>query len=244
MQSNWQANFFHGVALEFWRRAMSPEQTRAEADFLERVLNPNPNERLLDVPCGNGRHAIELANRGYSLTGVDSSEEYIAEARAAAAHPIRWVLGDMCELPWKDEFQGAYCFGNSFGYLDYGGARTFLAAIARALKPGGKLAVDTGMVAESILPALGKGRFHRLGDIVVVSENKYHPAESRLDITYTFIQDGRVESRPTSSYCFTSGEICRMAVDAGFEVVNLFGSFAGESYELGSPRLVLVLQKR
>ena len=78
MQSNRQTEFFRGVALEMWRRAVSPEQTRAEVDFLEKVLQAGPQSKLLDVPCGNGRHAVELAKRGYSLTGVDSSEEFLA----------------------------------------------------------------------------------------------------------------------------------------------------------------------
>src|SRR5258708_4253508 len=158
MQSKWQANFFRGVALEFWRRAMSPEQTRAEADFLEKALRAVPNAQFLDVPCGGGRHAIELARRGYRLTGVDSSEEFLTEARTSGL-PIRWVLGDMCELPWPEEFDGAYCAGNSFAYLDHGGAGNFLAAVAGALRPGGRFVMDTGMAAESILPGLGKGRW-------------------------------------------------------------------------------------
>ncbi len=244
MQSNWQANFFHGVALEFWRRAVSPEQTRAEADFLEKVLKLGPNASILDVPCGNGRHAVELAGRGYSLTGVDLSEEFVSEARATAP-AVRWVQGDMCELPWKEEFHGAYCWGNSFPYLDgRTGVRRFLGAVANALRPGGRFVVDTGMAAESILPTLGKGRFHKLGDMFVVSENRYDPAESRLDIDYTFIHQGKVETRPTSSYCFTSGEICRMHEESGLAVVELLTSLAGDAYQLGSPRLLLVSQKK
>ncbi len=58
MQSNWQTNFFRGAALDAWRRFVNPENTRADADFLERALHLNPGARLLDVPCGNGRHAI------------------------------------------------------------------------------------------------------------------------------------------------------------------------------------------
>jgi SAM-dependent methyltransferase len=244
MQSNWQADFFRGVALEFWRRAMSPEQTRKEADFLEKALQAGPNAQLLDVPCGNGRHAMELARRGYSLTGVDSSDEFIAEARGATALPIRWILGDMCELPWQQEFHGSYCCGNSFGYLDASGARIFLAAVAKTLRPGGRFVMDTGMAAESILPALGKGRWHRLGDMIVLSENRYHPAQSRLDIDYTFIQQGKMETRGSSSYCFTSGEICRMHAEAGLEVVELLGWYDGEPYQMGSRGLMVVSQKR
>jgi SAM-dependent methyltransferase len=243
MHSKWQADFFRGVALEMWHRAVSPEQTRAEADFLEKVFQAAPQAELLDVPCGYGRHAVELASRGYSLTGVDSSQEFLADARAATSLPIRWILGDMCELHWESEFQGAYCFGNSFCYLDTAGARKFLAAVAASLVSGGRLVIDTGMAAESILPSLGKGRHHRLGDMIMLSENQYHPADSRLDIAYTFIQNGKVETHPSSSYCFTTAEICRMHAEAGLEVEQLLGSFTGEPYQLGSPRLILVSQK-
>ena len=243
MQSNWQTDFFRGVALELWRRVTSPEMTRAEVEFLERALLVAPNAQLLDVPCGSGRHAVEFANHGFMVTGVDQSEEFIEEARSGASGRTRWVLGDMCELPWVSEFDGAYCFGNSFGYLDRGGVSRFLSAVARALKPGGRFVVDTGMAAESILPGLLQKRWHRAGDIFMLSENQYHPAESRLDIDYTFIRNGSVETRPSSSYAFTVAEIRRMHAEAGLEPVDMFGSVAEEPYQLGSPRLILVSQK-
>jgi SAM-dependent methyltransferase len=243
MQSNWQTDFFRGVALEVWRRVTSPEQTRAEVEFLERVLRISPGAQLLDVPCGNGRHALEFASRGYSMKGVDLSEEFIAEVRQSSAK-ARWVLGDMCELPWVSEFDGAYCFGNSFGYLDRANANRFLHGIARALKPGARFAIDTGMAAESILPGLLRTRWFKLGDIFMLSQNQYNPAEGRLDIEYTFIHGGEVETRPTCSYVFTVAELCRMHADAGLETVELLGSIAGEPFQLGSQRLILVSQKR
>ncbi len=243
MQSKWQVNFFRGVALDMWRRAVSAEQTRAEADFLERVVARGANARLLDVPCGNGRHAVELAGRGHRMSGVDLSEEFLAEARGASPLPIEWVSGDMCELPWTSEFDGAYCFGNSFGYLDAAGARVFFSAVAGALKPGGRFAIETGMAAESILPGLLQKRWYRLGDLFMLSENQYHPAVGRLDIQYTFIRDSVVDTRPTSSYVFTVAEICRMGLEAGFRTLELLGSTAGEPYQLGSPRLILVFER-
>jgi SAM-dependent methyltransferase len=242
MQSKWQVEFFRGVALDMWRRAVSAEQTRTEADFLERVLARGAHARLLDVPCGNGRHVVELAGRGHRMTGVDLSEEFIVEARGSSSLPIEWVEGDMCELPWTSVFDGAYCFGNSFGYLDSEGVRRFFAAVAGALKPGGRFAIETGMAAESILQGLLQKRWYRLGDLFMLSENQYHPAEGRLDIQYTFIRDSVVDTRPTSSYVFTVAEICRMAAGAGFRTVELLGSTEGEPYRLGSPRLILVLE--
>lgn len=243
MQSNWQVDFFRGVALEFWRRVMTPEQTRTEVEFLERALRIPPGAQVLDVPCGNGRHALEFARRGYSMTGMDLSEEFIAEVRHSSAKG-RWVLGDMRDLPWISEFDAAYCFGNSFGYLDRTDAGSFLSGIAKALKRGGRFAIETGMAAESILPGLLKTRWHKAGDIFMLSQNQYHPAEGRLDIEYTFIQGGDVETRLTSSYVFTVAEICHMHADAGFETIELLGSTAGEPYQLGSQRLILISEKR
>ena len=150
----------------------------------------------------------------------------------------------MCELPWISEFEGAYCFGNSFGYLDRAKASRFLNGIARALKPGGRFAVETGMAAESILPGLLRTRWFKAGDIFMLSENQYHPLEGRLDIEYTFIQGGAVETRPTYSYVFTASEMCRMHAEAGLEPLDLLGSTAGEPFQLGSQRLILISEKR
>src|SRR6266851_1354723 len=66
-RSNWFEDFFHGIANDLWRKAVTAEQTRAEADFLQRTLGKK--RRLLDVPCGNGRHSLELARRGCHMTG-------------------------------------------------------------------------------------------------------------------------------------------------------------------------------
>jgi SAM-dependent methyltransferase len=243
MQSNWQETFFRGVALDAWRRIINPEMTRTEVDFLERALGVDAGAQLLDVPCGNGRHAIELAGRGYNITALDLSDEFIAEARGATHLPVRWIRDDMRSLAWVSEFDGAYCFGNSFGYLPWEEAGQFLASVARALKPGARFIVDTGMAAESILPSLARTRWFRLGDILMLSENRYHASESRLDIDYTFVQNGRVETRPTASYIFTVGELCRMHREAGLRPVDLFSSTNAEPYQLGSPRLILVSSK-
>src|ERR1700730_1141414 len=234
MQTNWWENFFHGIALDFWRAAISDEQTRAEADFIKNQLRLPPGAKVLDVPCGNGRLSIELGAFGFELTGVDIAEEFIEEAKRDSrerALDIDWRKGDMRQLPWSEEFDGAFCFGNSFGYLDSNAAREFLSAIARTLKPGSRFAVETGMAAESIFPSVEKMRWYKVGDIYMLSENQYHPREGRLDIQYTFIRDGRVETRPTSSYVLTVNEICRMHVEAGLEPVELLGSIQGEPYQ-------------
>src|SRR2546421_12759275 len=128
--SNWFENFFHGVTLDLWRKAIPPSKTNAEAEFLAAHLNCQSGAHLLDVPCGNGRLAFELAKRGYRVTGVDISEEFIDEAQLHMNPPataggtdsltrVEFMLGDMRRIEGEAIYDGAYCFGNSFGFLEY-----------------------------------------------------------------------------------------------------------------------------
>ena len=214
MQSEWFETFFQGVAVEFWNRAIPPSLTLMEVDFLEKALAPPPGASLLDIPCGGGRHSVELARRGYRMTGVDLSADFLNSARTRAAEAQVQVdlrQGDMRDPGLDpDTFDGAFCFGNSFPYLDSSGVTAFLAALCGAIRPGGRLVIDTGCTAESILPTLLPQRWHRFDDIIVMSKATYIAAASRLDIDYTFIN----------------------------------GGFAGERYDLGSPRLVLTGRSR
>lgn len=247
MQTHWYETFFQGLAVEFWTKAIPAEATLADIGFLEKALELEPGSRVLDVPCGNGRHAIELARRGCRLSGVDISEEFLALARQRADRAgVRcdWSRRDMRDLPWPDEFDAAYCLGNSFGYLDHQGVRDFLDALSRTLRPAGRLVIDAPTAAESIVLSLAEKRWHKVDDMFVLSEARYQAAESRVDIDYTFIRGGVVETKPTSSYIFTAAELGRLLNQAGFEVVSAFGSVKGEAFRLGSGQLLLVARRR
>jgi len=246
MQPKWYETFFRGISLDLWRHAVSEEQTRAEADFLLSALDPPQGGSLLDVPCGNGRHARELAARGFKLTGVDLSEEFIAEARRTAGDDgldVDWRLDDMRNLPVTGLYDGAYCMGNCFGYLEHAGMVEFVAALGRALKPGACFVLETGMAAESVLPALSDNEWMRLGDIVLLIHNEYSAAHSRLDTEYTFIRDGRSDTRTSSHFVYTVAELGRLLSGAGMIPRKWFASVDLEAFDLGSERLLLVAEK-
>jgi len=242
LQHQWFETFFQGPAVDFWTRAIPPALTLADVDFLEKTFDVKQGARLLDVPCGNGRHSIELARRGYRVTGIDLSDEFLAAARAEL--DADWRKGAMRELELESStFDGAFCFGNSFGYLDHAGVESFLAALAGALKPAAKLVIETGVTAESILPTMVQKRWHRFGDLIVLSENRYDPWKSCLNIDYTFIRGNSVETRPAASYVFTTAELRRMLDSAEFDTLSFHSGTAGEPYQLGSPRLIITAQR-
>lgn len=239
---DWFETFFAGLALDLWRATNTAENTAQEADFLIRQMQLQPGDSVLDVPCGNGRHAVEMARRGIRMTGVDISTGFLDEARRTAP-AVEWVLGDMRELPWAARFDAAYCWGNSFGYFDHASCLRFLQAVARALKPGGRFMMETGLVAESLLPNLQRSRELQIGDIGFASRNVYDPLEGRLDITYTFTRGEEREVKATHQWVHGAAEIRRMLRQSGLEPVEAFGDVDGSAYTLGCPRLILLARR-
>jgi SAM-dependent methyltransferase len=247
MSANWWEDFFHGIALDFWRAVVSEEQTRAEADFIQKQLQLEAGLKVLDVPCGNGRIALELAARGFDLTGVDIAAEFIAEAKTKSAErvlKIDWHNREMRELPWAAEFDGAFCFGNSFGYLDDEGNAAFLKAVGRALKPEARFVLDAPAIAECLLPTFQERRWFEIAGITFLSNSRYDHEQGRTFTEYTFIRDGKVEKRPASQRIYTYRELGRLLNDAGFEIFRAYSSLNEEPFKLGSHRLLLVAEKR
>jgi SAM-dependent methyltransferase len=241
--TDWWRDFFSGLFVELWLRVPTDEQTRSEVDFIEKALQLPARARVLDVPCGAGRHALELAARGHQVTGVDISPEFLRAARLAADQrhlAVAWEQCPMDELPWHGEFDGVYCFGNSFGYLDDAGNARFLNAVARALKPTARFVMDTGVTAESLLPTFQERRWYQFGDILSLSHGQYDHVRGRLDTEYTMIRAAKTETRSASTRVHTYRELLMLLSEAGFGDFQAFGSLAEEPYRLGSPRLLLV----
>lgn len=242
----WYETFFQGIALDFWSKAIPPEQTRLEADFLAAELKLPPGGRVLDVPCGSGRHSLELASRGYRVTGLDISREQLAQAEkrsAEAGARVEWLRGDMKDLSRAAEFDGAFCMGNSFGYLQPEATRAFIAAIARALKPGGRFMMDTGMAAESVLPKLAEREWLRVDDILFLEENRYHPAESCIETTYTFIRNGETTVRTGWQWVYTLREIRSVLAAAGLRDLGAYQGLDRTPFALGAGYLLLTAEK-
>jgi len=245
-QHPWYLDFFTELPNALWRAAVPPDQTTAEVDFLERVALPIPG-RVLDVACGSGRHALELARRGHRVTGVDVSVEAIEFARATArAQDLRpdLVVGDMArltEVQLTPGYRLITCLGNAFGYLPHEQTVQFLADTRGLVDPGGSLVIDTGFAAESLLPGLQlEEEPVTFGGIEMISVNSYDPARSRY-LTDMTVRRGTEQHRATAvQHVYTSAEIARMIMTAGYGSVEMYGDVDGSPYRWGSRRLLLV----
>lgn len=245
MADQWWTDFFNGLIVEFWQAVVPGETTRAEADFLEKHLRLRPASRVLDVPCGAGRHAIGLAARGHRLTGVDISPEFLDAARAGALArgvTVDWRQAEMRDLPWESGFDAAYCAGSSFGFLGDEGDAEFLRAVSRTLKPGGRFCADF-KAAESILPNFREQYEMRVGEIEFRARNSYDPIHGTMESAYTVTRGDRTEKKQAVHRIYTTRDILRMLGDAGFSTFETFGSIQGEPFHLGSPALVVVAER-
>ena len=245
MTAEWWETFFAGHWLDL-QREVRAGRAPAEVDFLERVLDLKPGSRVLDVPCGNGRLAIPLAQRGCSVTGVDITTPLLQDARSASEEAnldLELVETDMRDLPWSDRFDAAFCFWGSFGYFDDSGNRRFLEAVHRALKADGRFALDIPNVAETLLPKFAPRSWSRTGETFVLEERNYRHEEARIDCDWTLIADGVTETRTSSMQVYGFRELTHLFAEVGFEVCDVFSSLDCGPYELGR-RAFFVVRKR
>ena len=77
INDNWYEDFFQGLNCELWEKVVTADWTKQEVDFLADELDLKQGNHLLDIPCGSGRHSVELAKRGFTVTGVDISQTFI-----------------------------------------------------------------------------------------------------------------------------------------------------------------------
>lgn len=117
--------------------------TELETDFVVRQLPDPPYHTILDLCCGQGRHANRLAARGYAVTGVDVDVQALAIARQQATAPVRYLQHDMRHLKAVDgSFDAVILLWQSFGYFDEATNADILGQINRKLNPGGRLLLD------------------------------------------------------------------------------------------------------
>ena len=247
IKNEWYKDFFSGLNCELWERAVTTEWTEKEVDFLIDTLAIQPGDAILDIPCGFGRHTVELAKRGFSMTGMDISAEFLQTLQTqidAEQLSVHVIHGDILTMALtSSSFDGAYCLGNSFGYVDYEGMNAFIENVANALKPGARFVINSGLVAESILPNFPKTGHYVLGDLTMDISNAYVIGESYMATTLTYTKEDRSEVHRFKHYVYTLSEIKRLLAKSGLRTVAVYNSTEKLDYQLGDQQIYLVAEK-
>ncbi len=246
-QTDWWREFFSGPVLDFVQHSRDEENTHAEADFVQQALELSSDAKILDVPCGGRRLSLELASRGYRVTGVDISLPLLEDAKARAdvrCLPISWEHRDMRDLPWRGEFDGAICLWSSFGYFDEQGNADFLRAVSHAVKPGAPFLLDTPLIETRLPEMAAEARvWWEVGDLLALEDHRFDHVTSRVESEWTFVRDGQTESKHFSLRLYTYRELCCLLDQAGFGDHRAYGTLDGEPFQLNSTWLYLVTTK-
>ena len=228
---------------------LSPAQTQAEADWIEHALGVETGASILDVACGAGRQAVELARRRYEVMGVDLSVPMLARASESAQEQgvkLGLTQCDMCAMEFNEAFDAAFCIGSSFGFFDDARNAEVARRIHRALKPHGTflLAVLNRDHAIQRQPAMAWFE----GDACVcMEESAFNFITSRLNVKRTMIfDDGRQREFEYSVRLYSLHELGQVLHEAGFRILEVSGHARtpGAFFGPTSRELIILAQKR
>lgn len=243
---NWYESFFTGINCEMWEKAATQEWTDAEVVFIKDVLNIQPNSKILDMPCGTGRHSVTLAKQGFQLTAIDISATFIAALKEKVTNenlPVEVIEGNILSLELTGSFDGAFCLGNSFGYFNYPGMETFVQKVSASLRPGARWIINTGVIAESFLTKFVKEKKYELTDLIMEINNEYDEWNSCLLTTLTYTKNNKQEVHRFKHHVYTIAEIIRLLNKFNLKTIAMYSSTDKATFKLGDAQLYLVAEK-
>ncbi len=249
ISDNWYEDFFQGINCELWEKAIPPDVTKLEVDFLLSELNLQKGQQVLDMPCGFGRHAIELSKRGFTITGIDISETFIKgliEKINLQGLNIKAIQADILAVNLNEKFSGAMCLGNSFGYFNSDKMKLFVEKVAASLETGAKFIINSGMIAESILPNFSnyrKNNSYTVENIKMDVNNIYNVEDSYMISNLLYTKEGKTEEHSFKHYVFTLGEVKRLLKSCGLRTIATYSSTSKTDYNLGDQQVYIVARK-
>ena len=247
-ETPWYKEFFGQHYLEIYQHVLTPERTAREVDFIENTLSLPAGSRILDLCCGHGRHLVELAGRGYGMTGLDLDPLFLDTARLEAERTglkVALELRDMRDIPFVEEFDAVINMFTAFGYLESDEEdQKVLDGVARALKPGGLFLIELmhrDRLARIFQP---RGWYETQAGLKVLEERSFDPLTGRNDVRHIAIYpDGAISERCHSVRIYTLTELAGMLTAAGLNVETTYGGIDGSPFSLESQRLVVLSRK-
>jgi len=227
---------------------LTPQATQAEAEFVIHAMSLAPGAQVLDLGCGYGRHAMELAARGFHVVGLDMSTPLLVRGGEEAHRrglTINFVRGDMRELDFENQFDACYCLFSTFGYFDDETNKKTLQNVAQALKPNGKVLVEI-LNRDYVIADLPTRVWWEGDGCVVLEEVELNYFSSRIQVNRSVVfDDGRQLEQEISVRAYSLHEVGKLMHAAGFRVLEVSGGYQMRGRFLGNQsRHIIVLAER
>lgn len=244
MENPWFKDWFNSPYYHQLYFKRDQNEAAAFIDTLIDYLKPAPGARMLDVACGKGRHSLQLAKKGFDVTGIDLSEDSIAQALEFESDHLHFLKHDM-RLPfWIRYFDYAFNFFTSFGYFrtqrEHDNA---IHAIATSIKSGGCFVMDYLNVHFSEDHTIHQSQKEIDGVNFIISK--------WFDETHFYkkiiVEDENLEApmEYTEKVAkFSLGDFTEMFAYQGMQIQEVFGDYAFGHYDVKkSPRLIMIAKK-
>lgn len=230
-------------------RPPGPRALATECNFIVDMLGIVPGTTVLDVGCGLGLHAIELAQRGALVVGLDLSLPMLSRAADEAQDrglQINFLHGDMREMTFDGAFDCVLCWGTTFGYFEDEVNGKVMRRIYDALRPGGKLLLDV-VNRDFLLRSQPNSVWFEGDGCVCMEETRVNPLTSRLEVRRNvMLDDGRQRDATYSLRVYSLHELGQVMTKAGFRVISVSGTMAtpGVFFGADSPRMIVLAERR
>jgi SAM-dependent methyltransferase len=227
---------------------LTPQATQSEAEYVINAMNLAPGAQVLDLGCGYGRHAMELAARGFHVVGLDLSTPLLVRGGEEAHRrglTINFVRGDMRELDFENQFDAAYCLFSTFGFFDDETNKKTLQNVARALKPHGKILIEI-LNRDYVIQDLPTRVWWEGDGCVVLEEVELNYFSSRIQVNRSVVfDDGRQLEQEISVRAYSLHEVGKLMHAAGFRVLEVSGGYQMRGRFFGNQsRHIIVLAER
>ena len=221
----------------------------AASDEVEAILNlTGVNDgKVLDLCCGIGRHSIQLAKTGFSVTGVDITPVYLEKAKMTALKEkvkVEWILQDARKFIKTNYYDLIINMYTSFGYSDdQSEDLEMLSNIFSSLKTKGVFVME--LMGKEIIAKMYRNTISETLPDGTLLVQKHHITDSwgRIRNHWILIRNNDIKHMHLDHWLYSGYELKRHLEDTGFKNVRLFGDLNGSEYGISSNRLVIIAQK-
>jgi SAM-dependent methyltransferase len=244
---DWWRGYFDAHYLLEYEPIFTAERARHDVARVIEVLGLPLGARVLDVPCGQGRHAHLLAGAGYRVDGLDYSRDLLARAQRHGTGPtLRYHRGDMRRLParWTGRFDAVVNLFTSFGFFDdpADDARV-LAEFARVLRPGGTVVWHGGNRDGVMARFLSRDWWHTENGTLVAQERQFDPLSGLLTVSSHWRGPGGAGEREHRIRLYTPTALAKLMAGAGLIVEQAFDGWTPAPVSRRSGEMLLVARK-
>ena len=235
---------------EFWEMwgplIFRPEAVAAATDEVDKIvalLGIKPEARVLDLCCGVGRHSLELARRGFQVTGVDRNRQYLNQARDVASKErlsIEFVQEDMRSFSRPETYDVIINMFTSFSYFeDPEEDRKVATNVYQSLKPGGVFLLETHG-KESMARVFQESNWSEQNGTLILQEHKVTNNWSWMENRWIIIKDDKRTEFKVTHRLYAATELASLLTGCGFKHVDAYGDLTGSPYDHTARRLVVV----